>query len=672
MGPGARCSLDPGLTMRTTTTFLWWVAALCTGLVCATGLGTKAEAQADAPSLMIVVDHSGSMWGAFDATRQGKSVVAREAVRNALGKLTPRTRVGLAAFGHRRPGDCGDVEVIRPPEALADPDRIHAPLMQITPRGRGPLVLALKEAAKAFPEDAGARRLLLIHDDTDNCQADLCEAAAELAAAGIVADVVGIGTKADDAARMMCLSQKTGGRQFTALTAAQVTTMVEEAIKLAGLDSGLRRAVPARPRVSSAIVPPAPIPASGPPALHLRALLAPNTAPVDEPLRWIVFPEGKPGAPLFSDRTAHPVIPVQPGRYTIEVTDGLVTAQQTIASGERPMPVAMLLDAGRLDVRVRTQNNDTPVEDALITIFSDGKKGPGQGLPVGVYKGSDASMLVPTGRITVRVDVGLVRSEKTATVAAGQTTTVDLPLTLARVQLSTASAGRDQTLAAPVFSILEDDPDASSGRREIIRSVMQPADFTLPPGTYYAAATINGVEVRDRFSAGPGSNVRRSLNLPVGRLSLSTKVPAGAYGSQPLSYRVRSLEGQELVAASEPAPVLTVRAGRYRIEAQYGITNIASARDVEVRDGQTQEIVFEHTAARLKLRFLAAVGQARDIFWSIVDASGQPVWSGTQTEASVLLKPGPYRIVAETRERRQERRIDLGAGADTSLDVEGP
>ena len=71
---------------------------------------------------------------------------------------------------------------MRQPEPL-DVGKVMAPLEQFNPRGRGPLTLALREAAKSLPRDAGPRTLLLIHDDADNCQPDLCAAAAELRAA---------------------------------------------------------------------------------------------------------------------------------------------------------------------------------------------------------------------------------------------------------------------------------------------------------------------------------------------------------------------------------------------------------------------------------------------------------------------------------------------------------
>src|SRR5262245_48153993 len=104
---------------------------------------------ADAAALIVVFDGSGSMWGPMEGTRQSKLVVAREGLRRALAKVAPQTRIGLTSFGHRR-GDCGDVEVMRRAEPM-DMDRLMGPLERLNPKGRGPLTLALREAAKALP-----------------------------------------------------------------------------------------------------------------------------------------------------------------------------------------------------------------------------------------------------------------------------------------------------------------------------------------------------------------------------------------------------------------------------------------------------------------------------------------------------------------------------------------
>jgi Mg-chelatase subunit ChlD len=179
-------------------------------------------------SLIIVFDGSGTMWGNMEGAKKSKLIIAREAVLRGLAKISPQTRVGLAAFGHRR-GDCGDVEVLRAPEPL-DVPRISEPLEKLNPKGRGPLTLALREAAKAFPPNPGKKSLILIHDDADNCQQDVCAEAAELRDANITAHVVGLALKGEDAAKMACLPQITGGRFFPAPSANDVATAVEEAL----------------------------------------------------------------------------------------------------------------------------------------------------------------------------------------------------------------------------------------------------------------------------------------------------------------------------------------------------------------------------------------------------------------------------------------------------------
>jgi Ca-activated chloride channel family protein len=96
-------------------------------------VGAAAGMAADPPSVMIVLDGSGSMWGTIDGSRQNKLTLVRDSMRRALARVGPETRVGLTGFGHRR-GDCGDIEVMLPAEKL-DAERIMAPLGRTTRRG---------------------------------------------------------------------------------------------------------------------------------------------------------------------------------------------------------------------------------------------------------------------------------------------------------------------------------------------------------------------------------------------------------------------------------------------------------------------------------------------------------------------------------------------------------
>jgi Ca-activated chloride channel family protein len=633
----------------------------------ALGFVQAAAQRGDAPSLVIVMDGSGSMWAPFDSTRQAKFLVAREALRQSLGKINAQTRIGLIALGHRRAGDCSDVEVLRTPEPL-DPERLMAPLNQISPRGRGPIALALREAATILQRDGGgARHVLLIHDDADNCQADVCAAAAELRASQVTAHVVGIGTKADDAAKMACVAQLTGGKQFGAQNADQVGDLVQEALD----QSGLRG--PAQPSLSrvpqAPLVPPPPIPASGPPALHLRALLAPNTAPVDALLHWAVTAED--GSRLFDGWASNPVVPVTGGRYVVEVRNGLTSARQTVAGGERPMSVTLVLGAAKIVVRPKTVRSPIPLEDAVITISILKKET--EETPVAVFKAAEAAALVPGGRYIVRAEVGLVRADKAVTATAGQTEVVDLPLSLARLTLSAGGREGFQPLDTPTFSIFEDDPEDPSGRREIARSTVTPATFMLPPSTYYAVARQGIVEARDTVALKAGDDVRRVMQAPAGRLNLSARVTGITASGYAPTYLIRRIDepAQEPLATSQTAPTVFLPPGRYLVEGRYGPASIALGRTVDVQAGQTQELAFEYNVAALKLRFLHSAGAASEVFWEIRDETGGLVWTSVQGETLAVLQAGRYRIAAETREKRHERQVEVRAGETRALDISG-
>ena len=140
----------------------------------------QARAQEAAPTAIVVVDGSGSMWGNLGTDKRPKIEMVREALRALLPSLRTDARVGLSSFGHRRRGNCGDAEVIVPPE----PDsavRMSVPLDKINAMGKAPIALALRESATAIA-GASPASIVLIFDDLDNCGQDICAVAERHAA----------------------------------------------------------------------------------------------------------------------------------------------------------------------------------------------------------------------------------------------------------------------------------------------------------------------------------------------------------------------------------------------------------------------------------------------------------------------------------------------------------
>ena len=649
-----RCLRVPAATVLGGATVAVLVAVLAAGLP-----ATRAWA-ADPASVMLVIDGTGSMKGLVDPKARppkAKLNAVQDGLKAALSAINPQTKVGLATFGHRR-GSCTDTEIMRTPQPV-DAGAIMAPLLQLRPTFKGPLTFSLREAAKQLPNDGAPRSLVVIHDGPDDCRQDVCAAAAELASAGIAAHVVSLGVSPADTAKIACIWQATGGRHFRAETAEQVESGITEALRAASGDPSAAVGLAPGGPWSATVLPPAPVPAMGPTALHLRALWAPNADAVGVPLYWTVARKDAPDAILFESTTPNPVAPVPPGEYVVTVRSELVSARQIVAVKDgRPKAVPIMLGAGTVRVRAVALRSSTPLADAVITIAA------ADGSPLAVFKGAEGATLLPPGRYRVGAEVGLVRAEQAVTVTEGRSAQVDLALSLGRLLLSVAAPAE----AAPLFIVMEDDPPR--GRREVARSAASQAEFVLPPGAYYIVARQGGVETRERVEIAPGDSVRRTLGGSVGRLALSSSSPIALAGNL-VSYTIKRLDDpdQESIWTSHPSPVLVLPAGRYRIEGRYGLTNLAAQREVEIKAGQTVQLPIEHRAATLKVR-LAGVGAGlADVTWEIRDENDRVVWASGAGEDAAILQAGRYRITATTASTQAGQTVELRVGETKSIEM---
>ena len=183
---------------------------------CAAGTALAAD------DVMVVFDGSNSMWGQIDGT--AKIEIARGSMESLMGDWVEGTNLGLIAYGHRREGDCTDIETIIPPgpaDRAAFLDRIGA----ITPRGKTPLTAAVEEAARQLSYRDNPATVVLISDGIESCQRDPCALADELERSGVdfTAHVIGFGlADEEDQASIACIADRTGGRFIAAGNAGEL------------------------------------------------------------------------------------------------------------------------------------------------------------------------------------------------------------------------------------------------------------------------------------------------------------------------------------------------------------------------------------------------------------------------------------------------------------------
>lgn len=646
------------------------LAAAFVALTCGWVTAPAASVAADPSAAIIVFDGSGSMWGRLEGERQSKFAIAREALKAPMSAAKPEVMFGLASFGHRRQGDCSDAQVIVPPDT-GTTDRIAASLEKLNPKGKGPVAAGLREASKVLGKSPGKRSLILIHDDADNCGVDVCTLLGELQsnAPGLVVHAVGLGLKPDDTAKMQCLTGPTGGKLFDVRSAAQIGSAIEEVVRLAALD-----AHPATPAPAVKAVPPSgksknasestggrkALAKDGPPALRLATLLAGETVPSSRPVRWVVT-DGA-GVEQAAITGQDVLVPLPAGRYTVEVSDGLIERREAVAVAERGhTTLDLTLDAG---VIALPSASEVRTSGTLLTISEAAQSGRGRSVAVMAMREAPERLVLPPGKYLVGLEQGGARWQQAVDIAKGAT--VDLGKARPFGKLEVSVTGRDSAARPQVLlQVMVDDPEAPRGLREIARAAGAEAEFTLPAGTYAVIAKQGTFEVRDRLSIGVGDVVRRSLAFGGAQLTLSSRLPGSpptAPSDDPVSYRVSRLDvvPPQVFTSVQRSPSFELPAGRYRIEARHGLLNALATRDIDLAAGQRASVVLEQQAGQITLS--PPAGHQGELFWQVMDPQRRVIWGTAQPAPRATLLAGRYIVRAETRTKTYEQSIELKPG----------
>ena len=190
------------------------VAALLAGPLLAQPTATAPPASG-APRAMIVIDASGSMLAPIGG--RPKMEIAREALAELLKGWDPKVEVGLMAYGHRRKGDCTDIEVLASAGPI-DAARLMGIVSGIQPKGMTPLSDAVKLAAQSLRFTEQSATVILISDGIETCKADPCALGAELKKLGVDfrTHVIGFDVQRHDEGGLRCLASATGGKYYAA------------------------------------------------------------------------------------------------------------------------------------------------------------------------------------------------------------------------------------------------------------------------------------------------------------------------------------------------------------------------------------------------------------------------------------------------------------------------
>lgn len=210
--------------------------AWCVGVLAAPSVALAQQEQ-----VMVIFDGSGSMRGRVDGKR--KITIAKEVLKSASETWAEQGQeVGIVAYGHRRRKDCADIETLREPAFLTD-DLLTAEIKKLRARGNTPLTAAVRHAAEVLQIEAQPGTVVLLSDGKENCDADPCDMARELEAAGNAFTALVIGFDVPDEAEegLRCLAEETGGvyvaaRDASSLLAAFGRVLSRPQVQVVALD----------------------------------------------------------------------------------------------------------------------------------------------------------------------------------------------------------------------------------------------------------------------------------------------------------------------------------------------------------------------------------------------------------------------------------------------------
>ncbi len=183
-------------------------------LLCTLFLPPRIALATEPARLLLILDASGSMWGRLEG--QPKITIAQAAAAEIMQSLPENIAAGLMLYGHRRKGDCQDIELAVAPGAARQ--LISTRLAGVVPKGKTPLAKSLEQAGQLLAQGEAEATVLLVSDGIETCGGDPCAVVTALRNKGIklVVHVVGFDVRGAAVEQLQCIARAGGGGYFPA------------------------------------------------------------------------------------------------------------------------------------------------------------------------------------------------------------------------------------------------------------------------------------------------------------------------------------------------------------------------------------------------------------------------------------------------------------------------
>ncbi len=615
-------------------------------------------------NIMFILDASGSMWGQVEGT--AKIAIAKEVLTALIQDLPDDTVVGLVAYGHRRKGDCDDVEEL---VALGpiDKEKMVGRIQDLSPKGKTPISRSVRLTAERIKNLEDETTIILVSDGKETCDPDPCGLVKELKASGVkfVMHVIGFDVTEEERNQLECMATAGGGQYYTAGNAGEFMAAAREVVEAPTFTGG-----------------------------YLKITTLKQGQPFEA--RADVYRQSD-NKGMGSKNTWYREKPAEfklvPGTYSLKVTDRSLTPFQIqeirdieIASGQTVEKTLTFGGSGILIVK--TVKEGTPF-DARADVYrqSDNK---GMGSKNTWYREKPAEYKLVPGKYYLKVADRSVtpfqyQEIRDIEIASGQT--VEKTLTFGGsgiLIVKTVKKGAPFDARADVYR--QSDNKGMGSKNTWYRK--KPAEYQLVPGTYYLKVTDRSLtpfqtqEIRD-IEIASDQTVEKTLTFVAGGvLKIKTTKNGQPFEARADVYRQsdnKDMGSKNTWYRKKPAEYKLVP-GTYSLKVtDRSLTPFQTQeiRDIEIISDQTVEKTLTFVAGGVLKITATKEGQPFDARATVYRQSDNKNMGRKNTwyrkkPAEFKLAPGTYYLKIldpKTKEKKEIRDIEILSGQTVEKSV---
>lgn len=655
-------------------------AALALAIVSFGAVG-NAVAQTERSKVMLILDGSGSMWGRVDG--RPKIEVARDVIRDMLKDWDTSIDLGLSAYGHRKKGECSDIETLRPVGPV-DANAIMSAVEGLSPKGKTPLSEAVRRAAEELRYSEERATVILVSDGLETCEADPCAVATSLEEAGVdfTVHVVGFDLKKEEQDSLRCLADNTGGQFLAAENAGGLQDALQSTVTQV-VEAAAKPVVESKPQ-------PAPKPA-GKPGHRFEAVPAEGGQPLDKGLRWDVY-EAKADVNgkrkhVSGNYDAVPIFKLNAGSYLIVVKWGnaVATKEFDVSSVDDRASHTIVLDAGVLKLdAVLTEGQDPVTKGMSWDVYEAAQDLDGKRKHVRGTYDAMPSLFLNSGKYFVVAKWGVAVASGEVTISAGQRTgqkfVLDAGLAVFEPVYDEDGQPVKKGMRWDVYSV---DKDLEGKRKHFIGTYDTIPQFKLPAGSYHVVAKVGTAVLAREVDVSAGKRNEALFVMNAGLVKLSALFKEGGdpveKGMRWDVYSVdKDLEGKRkhFIGNYDATNLFTMSEGKYFVVAKNGTAVVTT--EVEIKAGKLTEHVLNLNGGRVKLVAKASTGNEIrkglrwDVYGAEKDLEGKRKHFGGNYDATPIFTLGAGKYIAAVKVGDASANFEFEVNPGDSKMVEVP